>query len=157
MPPPDQLNNLLARYLDLRSRGESVAIEELCRDAPELVADLRREIASVDASGPPKEHLQDPESTVTPGKQSSGPVVGGYQLLREIGRGGMGAVFRARQVSLNRLVALKLVPASAFPSPEGRARFQAEAVAVAQLRHPNIVQIFEYCPQGDELYFSMEL
>jgi hypothetical protein len=69
----------------------------------------------------------------------------------------MGVVFRARQVSLNRLVALKLILASDFQSPEVRARFQAEATVVARLRHPHVVQIFECCSHDDQLYFTMEL
>jgi hypothetical protein len=160
MSPTDRLNTLLARYLDRRSRGESVALEELCRDTPELLAAFRREVATMEAT---TEHPSPGESRDTPdnrsvgGALSPGSIVGGYELLGELGRGGMGTVFRARQVSLNRLVALKLVQASDLRSPEGRARFQAEATIVARLRHPNIVQIFECCDHDDLLYFSMEL
>jgi hypothetical protein len=154
MPPTGQLDNLLARYFDLRSRGESVVLEELCRDTPELLGDLRRQIDAAEAMG---STVQDLRPTERRGTLSCGPVVGGYELLEELGRGGMGAVFRARQVSLNRLVALKLVLGSGFQSPERRARFRAEAAAIARLRHPNVVQIFEFCPQDDVLYFSMEL
>jgi hypothetical protein len=163
MPPTGQLNNLLARYFDLRSHGESVALEELCRDTPELLPDLRREIAAVESMGSTGEYPQPSEGQDTQvnraagGSLSCGPVVGGYELLGELGRGGMGVVYRARQISLNRLVALKLVLASGFQSPEGRARFRAEAAVIARLRHPNVVQVFEFCPQDDELYFSMEL
>jgi hypothetical protein len=163
MPETGQLSNLLARYLDLRSRGELVAIDELCRDAPELREELRREIALMEAApattiqAQSSVHAETRDNGPTGPTQPSGTGLGGYELLGQLGRGGMGAVFRARQVSLNRLVALKVVMGSAFQNAEGRARFRAEALAVARLRHPNVVQIYECHPHDDELYFSMEL
>lgn len=80
----------------------------------------------------------------------------GYELLGILGRGGMGIVFRARQLSLKRQVALKMILSGRHARRNERARFQREAEAVARLQHPNIVQIYEVGEQNGLPYFSLE-
>jgi eukaryotic-like serine/threonine-protein kinase len=84
------------------------------------------------------------------------PNVAGYQILGELGRGGMGVVYKARQRGLRRLVALKMVLSGAHAGPQHLARFQTEAEAVARLQHPNIVQIYDVGEQTGLPYFSLE-
>jgi hypothetical protein len=85
------------------------------------------------------------------------PAVPGYEILGELGRGGMGVVYQARQVSLQRTVALKMVLNGAHVSPKELARFRAEAGVIARLQHPNIVQIYDVGEAAGRPYFVLEL
>ncbi len=85
------------------------------------------------------------------------PTVPGYEILDELGRGGMGVVYRAMQVSLKRVVALKLIRDAALASAQDRGRLRIEAEAVARMSHPNIVQIFDVGEFRGLPYLAMEL
>jgi serine/threonine-protein kinase len=87
----------------------------------------------------------------------AGMRLAGYEVIGELGRGGMGVVFKAHQVALNRPVALKVIRSAGFASPGERRRFRNEAEAVAQLDHPNIVPIYEVGEYRGRPFFSMKL
>jgi WD40 repeat protein/tRNA A-37 threonylcarbamoyl transferase component Bud32 len=110
---------------------------------------------------PPRMAAGESDQTTIPptaAYSGAGPAGGvlGYEILGELGRGGMGVVYQARHTKLGRLVALKMILIAEHAGPEERARFQTEAEAVARLQHPNIVQIYEVGEQDGRPFFSLE-
>jgi serine/threonine-protein kinase len=104
-------------------------------------------------SAPQTDEEQPPRASAT---LPPGAVVGGYQLLGVIARGGMGVVYKARHLRLDRLAAIKMVLGGAHASTVQLARFRAEAEVVARLQHPNIVQLFEVGEHDDLPYIALE-
>src|SRR5215218_1111900 len=99
-----------------------------------------------------------PPDATHPGEPAdlTGRTLGGFQVVRKIGSGGMGQVYLARQLSLKRPVALKLLKADLLRNPTALRRFEAEAHAVARLNHPNIVQVYEFGEHDGLRYMALE-
>jgi WD40 repeat protein/tRNA A-37 threonylcarbamoyl transferase component Bud32/DNA-directed RNA polymerase subunit RPC12/RpoP len=143
----------------LLAKEEWVGKEIKCPDCGGrmLVAMLASETETV----PPRLAAGESEAVTLPPTASAPTISGqasvaGYEILGELGRGGMGVVYKARHVKLGRLVALKMILVAEHAGPEERARFQTEAEAVARLQHPNIVQIYEVGEQDGRPFFSLE-
>jgi len=92
----------------------------------------------------------------TPKKPTMPKMIGGYEISKVLGRGGMGIVYKAKQKKLDRIVALKMVLAGSHASPDQLMRFISEAKAVGHLQHPNIVQIFDIGEHENLPFFSLE-
>ncbi|MFO0841579.1 MAG: serine/threonine-protein kinase [Gemmataceae bacterium] len=105
-----------------------------------------------DLSGQTLAHGEGPSAN----GQGAGALAPGYDVLGELGRGGMGVVYKARHLALDRVVAVKMILAGGHASAEAVQRFRAEAAAVARLQHPNIVQIHEVGESGGHAYLTLE-
>jgi eukaryotic-like serine/threonine-protein kinase len=135
--------------------------EEACADSPDLLTEVRtrweqiqRVRLHLDECFPPDESTR--REHTAPLREIELPKIDGYVVDGILGRGGMGVVFKARQLTLNRYVALKMLLSGSYAGPVERARFRREAEAVAALRHPNIVQIYDAGELAGRNFYTME-
>jgi eukaryotic-like serine/threonine-protein kinase len=159
-----RVNEAIAWYYQQVEGGSPPGPEPFLNRFPDVRTELQSFLADKAAfdraAGP-----ADPDATVTGGPAPAiqpeplGRVryFGDYELLDEIARGGMGVVYKARQVSLNRTVALKMILSGQLASATDVQRFRAEAEAAANLDHPNILPIYEVGEHDGRQYFSMKL
>jgi serine/threonine protein kinase len=167
-----RLHEILHSYLQAVDAGRAPSRDLFVRDHPELETELIAFFADQDRlerlAEPmrPAEPLAQPHmdaETLPPDRQATPPpgtkvrYLGDYELLGELARGGMGVVYKARQVSLNRNVALKMILTGQLASPADVQRFRSEAEAAANLDHPHIVPIYEVGEHEEQHYFSMRL
>ncbi len=140
-----QLVQVLDQYLEDLRTGKGTSREQLIAAHPELAADLEACLAGL-------EFIHAAESPAAGRMQ----VLGDFRIIREVGRGGMGAVFEAEQISLGRRVALKILRFGAVSDPAALERFQREAETVAKLHHTNIVPIFAVGTERGVNYYAMQ-
>lgn len=147
----DDLGQVLADYFNRLDRGEFVDRDALVASHPEHASALRRCFADIDYFAAEAAPWASPAAVASP------RVFGDYELVDEIGRGGMGIVYRARERSTGRLVALKMLLHGLFVSPEEALRFRNEARTAASLDHPGIVPIFHAGESQGRLFYTMPL
>ena len=169
-----RLADLLSDLTDKICRGEVVDFDSVCQQHPDLAEDLRQlwgAILVTDTAGAAADQgvadsgasqSSDADDSVSDSSVrwrslQLPTTIGDYELIEEVGRGGMGVVFRARQVSLNREVAVKMILRGRLASDSDLLRFLTEASATAKLEHPNIVPVYEVGDIEGRPFFSMKL
>ncbi|HQR07251.1 MAG TPA: serine/threonine-protein kinase [Gemmatales bacterium] len=172
-----KLESLVDVWKAARDHGVELSVEYLCRDCPELRDEVRARLQELSAAStgnsvaetktfqeaPPVDESSAPtlppskteELSQPAGNMSQQPVIPGYRIERELGRGGMGVVYLATDLALQRPVAIKMGLTQASPSTQRR--FQNEASALARLQHPHIVQVYAAgATLNGQTYFVME-
>jgi hypothetical protein len=170
----ERLATLVEALSEVRGAGAQAALERLAGDHPDLAGELRGVFAAMSVADAVAEHSTlmgalDPAPVVggsavdswgsggfVPGAAALPATFGDYELLEEIGRGGMGIVYRAVQKSLGRTVAVKMLLRRELATPADLARFRSEAEAAARLDHAGIVSIFEVGEQDGHPFYSMQ-
>jgi serine/threonine protein kinase len=153
----DSLDAVLAEYEVALDRGDTISREDFVARHPDHADRLRRYFADADAVGKLAETTALRETARIPKGASQRPsALDDFELVREIACGGMGAVYEARQRSLHRTVALKLILSGQFATLEEVDRFRREAEMAANLRHPHIVGVYQVGEHAGQHYFAME-
>jgi len=146
--PLDPVEALLAECLQRPASERQAAVARACHEHPELARELQARLTLLEEFGGP---LDAPDPREVPRQ------LGDFRLLSRLGGGGMGVVYRARQESLDREVALKLLRPDQLYFPSAHERFHREAQAVARLQHSGIVPIYTVGEHEGVPYFAMEL
>ncbi len=159
--PGETLDEVFYAFCERWVDGERPDLETFLRRYPRFEAPRRTRIeeflivtecvaaGSAVVSKRPKEALNRKKCV-------HGKTLGDFRIVREIGRGGMGVVYEAEQISLNRTVALKVLPAHLTLREESIVRFKREAACAARLKHPNIVEVYAIGEEGETHFFAME-
>jgi len=150
----ERLSAVVSEFFDRRQVDKDLTPEQFVAQHPEVAEELRRlldglpliEKACALGRGEPSSLSTRPDL----------PAIEGYELIEEIGRGGMGVVYRARQRSTKRIVAVKVLLAGPFASASARRRFEREVDLSARLQHPGIVRILEGGSVAGQRYYSMD-
>src|SRR5262249_5717033 len=144
----DPFGAIADEFVEAFRQGQRPSVEEFARRYPEHADKIREMLPTLllleqamPTDDTPAQRGQ--ANDLTPGESGEYPEIPRYEILGICGHGGMGVVYRARQLGANRLVALKMIRAVEHASPTERLRFQIEAEAVARLQHPHIVPVHE--------------
>ncbi len=152
----DPLEVLAAEYMDRLRQGQAPSVSEYAAQHPELAEEIQDLFPTIAVT----ERLKARQARSSGGRAALGAArperLGDFQLIREIGRGGMGVVFEAEQESLRRRVAVKVLPRQALLDEKHLKRFQAEARIAANLHHTNIVEVFGVGEQDGFHYYVMQ-
>jgi serine/threonine protein kinase/tetratricopeptide (TPR) repeat protein len=139
----EHIAEVLATYVDRLCAGERLEREEIAAAHPDCAQELLRELETLERLG-------------VPGTAAVPEQVGSYRIVRQLGRGGMGVVYEAMDLTMDRHVALKVLPADLLANSKAVARFVKEARIAGKLRHPNIVHVYGMGIDHGTPFFAME-
>jgi formylglycine-generating enzyme required for sulfatase activity/serine/threonine protein kinase len=155
----DPLGQIADEFVEAFRQGRRPSVEEFARRYPEHADDIRQMLPALALM----EQAKSADDSAGPRRPATAAVavvplqqMGDYQILREVGRGGMGVVYEAQQLSLGRHVAIKVLPSHALLDPRQLGRFQREARSAARLHHTNIVPVFGVGEQDGLHYYVMQ-
>ena len=153
------LDLVVREYLEAAERGDAPGRAEFLKQHAEIAGDLEAFFEDLDHLDGLEDQLATSGDSATDhsafAREEPPRRFGDYEILEELGRGGMGVVYKARQVSLDRIVALKMLLPGAIASAEDLRRFRLEAEAAATLEHPHIVAIHEIGTEESNPFFTM--
>lgn len=149
MSAPDRRNEVIAEWYELRASGAEREAAELLDAHPELVGELPQDLSAMQILD---RLLEDPV-----GPSLDPRTIGPYRVVREVGRGGMGVVYEAEQLAMERRVALKVLTPTLTGVGRSVQRFKAEARAAGRLHHTNIVPVYDMGQHDGHWYYAMEL
>ena len=146
------LERAVNSYFDAQQLGNAPPLEQFLNEHAQIADRLRACLSGLEAA-----NAAAAQSSFHPSASTLPQRMGDFKILGKLGRGGMGEVYRAQQVSLNRPVALKVLPPNWCWTPKARKRFHREAQAAAKLHHTNIVAVYAEGEERDICYYAMEL
>ncbi len=155
----ERLSRILDEYFCKAENGQPVEPRRLIAEHPDLAGPLVTYLESVRVLHDGGEEFVETLNDVLPNRGAAALEgrLGDYEIVREIGRGGMGVVYEARQISLDRRVALKVLPFASLMGQRQIARFHNEAHAAAQIHHPHIVPVYAVGSDRGVHYYAMQL
>ncbi len=156
----DIIEQAVQRFVDGQLQGQHPDIDEFVKQYPEFESQIRQRIQNLQEINSLFDCLMQADDSdfddTTTKYELVGQTLGDFEILKMIGQGGMGAVFLARQFSLDREVALKVISSVGGAQVKNLDRFKRESKVLAKISHPNIVPIYEVGHQGPYFYFAME-
>ncbi len=149
-------DELAEEFAERYRRGERPSLQEYIERCPEMGDEIRELFPALVEVEQAEEVPEGSADRTSPPPTPSLRQIGDYRVIREVGRGGMGVVYEAEQISLGRRVALKVMPRGIAKDHNGQERFRREARAAARLHHTNIVPVFQVGQDGDVVFYAMQ-